>query len=69
MRHRARESPELRPEAAEWIFASQISQVAADLFVGTPLAPLVYDWLKADLKRAKWGLDGRGVGEALMSEL
>ena len=44
---------ELRPEAVGWISTVDTHEVD-DAFQGAPLAPLVYDWLKSDLRAIKW---------------
>jgi hypothetical protein len=43
----------LRPEAAGWISATETRSLA-DVFQVAPVAPLVYDWLKQDLRPIKW---------------
>ncbi len=45
---------ELRPKAQAWI-DGVTHHAIADVFQGAPLAPLVYDWLRSDLKRTGWG--------------
>lgn len=49
---RTRRLRQLRPEAAEWIYSTHTSGIA-DAFQGAPLAPLVYDWLRRDLRRLR----------------
>lgn len=44
---------DLRPEAAGWISTVETHGLS-DVFQGAPLAPLVYDWVKADLAAIKW---------------
>jgi hypothetical protein len=42
-----------RPDAAEWIGLSFRNEIAG-VFQETPVTEMVRDWLRADLRRAKW---------------
>jgi hypothetical protein len=53
MEARQSELVALRPEAAAWITTVETHSVA-DVFQQAPMASILYDWLKSDLRRVEW---------------
>jgi hypothetical protein len=43
----------LRPDAAQWI-STVTTHGVADVFQIAPLAELVYDWIRSDLRAIGW---------------